>query len=249
MPPCGSPGKPSGQPGGPVTRSAWPSPCSSTPGPPPLPKRSPGSWIPRQSKRHSSASTDSGTGGSPRSFSGGGPRPAAAIRAAASSGSGPHWPRWTPREPQGTARSRSGCWPRPSCWPAVLPKPATRCAWPPRRRTGWACTSTTRSCAPCKPGSSKQVPGAPARAGRTEAAGGLMPAPGLADMTASLASPVTPASAGAAAGGRPTARRRPRPQHVGHLPGRPRPSATPQASHAGAAQRRCHSLAQAAGWH
>ena len=52
------------------------------------------------------------------SFSGGGPRPAAATRAAASSGSGPHWPRWTRREPQGSARWRSGCWPRPSCWPA-----------------------------------------------------------------------------------------------------------------------------------
>ena len=107
----------------------------------------------------------------------GGPRPAAAIRAAASSGSGPHWPRWTRREPQGTARSRSDCWPRPSCWPAVLPRPATRCAWPPRRRTGWASTCTTRSCAPCKPGSGKPIPATPARAGRTKAADGLMSAP------------------------------------------------------------------------
>ena len=156
---CGSPGRPSALPGGSVTRSAWPASCSATPGPPPLPKRSPGSWTLRQRRRHSSASTGSGGGGSPRSFSRGGRSPAAATCAAASSGSGPHWPRWTRRKPEGSARSRSGCWPRPSCWPGVRPKPARRCAWPDRRQAGWASTCTTRCCAPCKPGSAKRAPG------------------------------------------------------------------------------------------
>jgi hypothetical protein len=48
-----SPGRLSAPPGGSATRSAWSSPCSATPGPPPLPKRSPGSWTPRQSPRRS----------------------------------------------------------------------------------------------------------------------------------------------------------------------------------------------------
>ena len=118
---------------------------------------SPGPWTLPQSRRHSLASTGSGNGGRSGSFSRDGRRPAAATRAAASSGSGPHWPRWTRREPQRSARSCSGCWPRSSCWPAILPRPATRCAWPPRRRTGWASTYMTRSCAPCKPGSGKPI--------------------------------------------------------------------------------------------